>query len=254
MRCLGQPESCSKSGPGTFLQHNSCPLWNNCSWVSHYCPQIQYFKTYVYLMAWQHCFEVVEAIVEAIKVFVGFGVIVFSSISTSLFFLFRLVFFVAFFSVRMGAQLHRAARSGAVELTRASDLCLDFSTSAPDFPASAQTFLKPAPIFAPIREVCPDEIASRPATFCRLAYKVVCRVLFGSHQWTMSLSWRCAGALGRLLPALRPSPAAQLRCSSASTTGSGSDSGLYEPEGIKEPWIPEYQPRSDEHMETKRSR
>ncbi|XP_037088062.1 succinate dehydrogenase assembly factor 2, mitochondrial-like [Pollicipes pollicipes] len=33
-----------------------------------------------------------------------------------------------------------------------------------------------------------------------------------------------------------------------------SDSGLYEPEGIKEPWIPEYRPRADEHMETKRSR
>ena len=45
---------------------------------------------------------------------------------------------------------------------RTSDFCPDFSTSAPDFPTSA-------PTSAPIREVCPDEISSKPATFCRLA-------------------------------------------------------------------------------------
>ena len=190
----------------------------------------------------RHCFFYFDVIS-----FIDLDVVVFSPISMSSFSSSLFCF------VRMGTQLHRAARSGAIELIRVSDLCPDFFNFS-RFPASAETFLKPPPIFAPIRMSAPTRSRPRPATFCRLAYKAVCRVLFGSHQRIMSLTWRCAGALGRLLPALRPSPAAQLRCSSASTTGSGSDSGLYEPEGIKEPWIPEYQPRSDEHMETKRSR
>ena len=38
----------------------------------------------------------------------------------------------------------------------------------PEIPSSAPTFIQPVPIFAPIREVCPDEISSRPATFFRL--------------------------------------------------------------------------------------
>ena len=46
----------------------------------------------------------------------------------------------------------------------------DLSFSAPDFPISAPRFLYPAPISAPIRDSCPDEISSKPATFCRLAF------------------------------------------------------------------------------------
>ena len=38
----------------------------------------------------------------------------------------------------------------------------------PEIPSSAPTFIQPVPIFAPIREVCPDEISSRSATFFRL--------------------------------------------------------------------------------------
>ena len=44
--------------------------------------------------------------------------------------------------------------------------CDKLSTSAPDFLASAPKFLKPATTCG----VCPDNILSRPATFCRLAH------------------------------------------------------------------------------------
>ena len=68
------------------------------------------------------------------------------------------------------------------ELSRASDSCPDFQTSAPGFQVSASTFLKlhvshsrvftseTVPIFVPIREVCHDDISSGSATLCRLAY------------------------------------------------------------------------------------
>jgi len=61
----------------------------------------------------------------------------------------------------------------------------------------------------------------------------------------MALSARCAALLGRRWLAAQPLVCARL---------SSSDSGLYPPEGIQEPWIPAYEPRSDEHVETKRSR
>ena len=98
------------------------------------------------------------------KLFFDFGVITFIAFEVVFY---ALVFFVAFvlchkwlFFVAPFFLCTGLPRPAPAPVSRP-----ELPTSVPP---SAPTFLKSAPNFAPIREVCPDEISSRLATFCRL--------------------------------------------------------------------------------------
>ena len=72
--------------------------------------------------------------------------------------------------------------------------CFTFSTSGPDFPVSAPTFMKLAPTSTPICGICPNDISSKPATFCSLANEYLfvlygSEVLSGNHSTMTSLFW-----------------------------------------------------------------